>query len=88
MSWLPREEWQDICYKVSSLIIEAIAFAHWEITKGISYLQKGKTNEKTEAVYMDSFLQKSAMREKRKWGGAVVIIQEGSMTGEGFILIL
>lgn len=49
---------------------------------------KREDNEKTEAVYMDSFLQKSAMREKRKWGGAVVIIQEGSMMGEGFILIL
>lgn len=30
---------------------------------------KREDNEKTEAVYMDSFLQKSAMREKRKWGG-------------------
>lgn len=49
---------------------------------------KREDNEKTEAVYMDSFLQKSAMREKRKWGGAGVIIQEGSMMGEGFILIL
>lgn len=78
----------DICYKVSSLIIEAIAFAHWEIMKGISYLQRGKTMKKQRQFIWIPFSKSRQWEKKESGGGAVVIIQEGSMMGEGFILIL